>query len=78
MKLFKYLVTIVGYSFSLNGGYSSVVKRRANALTLRDHRKKPSTNSKTHFGYLPVNKIANNAKIVQRATPIKINIRAII
>ena len=63
------------YSPSLNGGYSSVVNRRANALTLRVHLKKPSTKLKILLGYFPVNNIANNAKIVESTTPIKSNIR---
>ena len=62
---------------SLNGGYSSVVNKSANALTLSVHLKKPSTKLKIPFGYLPVNKMANNAKIVESTTPIKRKIRTI-
>ena len=65
------------YSFKRNGGYSSVVNRRANALTLSVHLKNPSTKLKIPFGYLPVNKITIKEKTVQITTPIKIKIRAI-
>ena len=59
-----------------NGGYSSVVNRRANALTRSVHLKNPSTKLKIPFGYLPVNKIAIKEKTVEITTPIKRKIRA--
>ena len=55
-----------------------MVKRRANALTLNDHLRKPSLNLNIAIGYLPVNKIAIKAKIVPSTTPIKIMISAMI
>ena len=55
-----------------------MVKRRANALTLKDHLRKPSLNLNMAIGYFPVNKIASKAKIVPNTTPIKIMIRAMI
>ena len=63
---------------SRNGGYWSVVRSRANALTLNDHLKKPSLKLNMASGYFPVNKIASKAKIVPITTPIKIMISAMI
>jgi len=52
-----------GYRASEKGGYLSVTRTNAYAVTRTPHRMTPCTKSNRPFGYRPVNKMANQAMI---------------
>jgi hypothetical protein len=60
----------VGHGESRNGGYRSVTRRRAYAMTRLCQRITPSTNWKSPRGYRPVNKMANHAPITANSAAI--------
>jgi hypothetical protein len=60
-----------GYGLSLKGGYWSVTRTKAYAVTRLPQRPTPTTNSNSPRGYRPVKRIANHAKITQRIAAIE-------
>ena len=57
------------------GTHLLLIKMRKHLLLI-DQRRKPSTKSNMPLGYRPVNRIANQAKIVQKTTAMNINTKA--